>query len=111
MGHTGIMNAAVMACGVVDDAVRQVADAVLEMSGVLFITADHGNSDCMRDVAGNPHTAHTMNLVPAVIVGAGFEKKQLRAGGALCDVAPTLLELMGLEKPAEMDGMTLTRPH
>lgn len=109
VGHTGDINAAVMACGVVDDAVRQAADAVLEMNGTLFITADHGNCDCMRDEAGNPHTAHTMNLVPAVIVGAGFEQRQLRAGGALCDVAPTLLELMGLEQPAEMDGTTLTK--
>lgn len=107
VGHTGILNAAVMACGIVDDAVRQVMDATLESGGALFVTADHGNSDCMRDEEGNPHTAHTMNPVPAVLVAQGFEKKQLRAGGALCDVAPTLLELMGLEQPVEMDGRSL----
>jgi 2,3-bisphosphoglycerate-independent phosphoglycerate mutase len=107
VGHTGILNAAVMACGIVDDAVRQVSDAVLEAGGALFITSDHGNSDCMRDGEGNPHTAHTMNPVPAVLVAKGFETRQLRAGGALCDVAPTLLQLMGLEKPEEMDGSSL----
>ena len=61
----------------------------------------------MRDEAGNPHTAHTSNPVPAVIVAAGMEGRQLRAGGALCDVAPTLLELLGLAQPAEMDGVSL----
>ncbi len=107
VGHTGILSAAVTAVTVVDDAVRQVAEAVLAQDGILFITADHGNSETMRDEAGNPHTAHTMNLVPAVIVGKGFEGRQLRAGGALCDVAPTLLELLGIEQPAEMDGRSL----
>lgn len=107
VGHTGDLSAAIMACTVVDDAVRQIADAVLKAEGVLFITADHGNSDCMKDDAGNPHTAHTSNPVPAVLVGTGFEKRQLRMGGALCDVAPTLLEIMGLPQPKEMDGVSL----
>lgn len=107
VGHTGDMNAAVMACNVVDDAVRQIANATLEAGGAVFITADHGNSDVMRDAAGNPHTAHTFNPVPAVIVAQGFEQTQLRSGGALCDVAPTLLKLMGLEQPEEMDGTSL----
>jgi 2,3-bisphosphoglycerate-independent phosphoglycerate mutase len=109
VGHTGDLNAAIMACGIVDDAVRQVADAVLTAKGALFVTADHGNADCMRDEAGNPHTAHTSNPVPAVIVADGFEGRQLRAGGALCDVAPTLLELMALEQPAEMEGVSLLK--
>lgn len=109
VGHTGDLSAAVMACNIVDDAVRQVAEAVLSMKGALLVTADHGNADCMRDEAGNPHTAHTSNPVPAVIVAEGFEGRQLRAGGALCDVAPTLLELMTLEQPAEMDGQSLLR--
>ncbi len=109
VGHTGDLNAAVMACGIVDDAVRQVAEAVLAAGGALFVTADHGNADCMRDEAGNPHTAHTSNPVPAVLVAAGFEGRQLRSGGALCDVAPTLLELMGLDKSAEMDGESLLK--
>jgi len=109
VGHTGDLSAAVMACGIVDDAVRQVADAVLAAKGALLVTADHGNADCMRDEAGNPHTAHTSNPVPAVIVAEGFEGRQLRSGGALCDVAPTLLELMGLEQPSEMEGQSLLR--
>ena len=107
VGHTGDLSAAAMACTIVDDAVRQVAEATLAAGGALFVTADHGNADCMRDEAGNPHTAHTSNPVPAVIVADGFEGRQLRAGGALCDVAPTLLELMGLDQPAEMDGASL----
>ena len=109
VGHTGDLSAAIMACTIVDDAVRQVAEAVLAAGGALFVTADHGNADCMRDEAGNPHTAHTSNPVPAVIVAQGFEGRQLRAGGALCDVAPTLLELMVLEQPAEMDGESLLK--
>lgn len=109
VGHTGDLSAATMACGIVDDAVRQVADAVLAVQGALFVTADHGNADCMRDEAGNPHTAHTSNPVPAVIVAEGFAGRQLRAGGALCDVAPTLLELLGIEQPREMEGESLLR--
>ncbi|HLO68722.1 MAG TPA: 2,3-bisphosphoglycerate-independent phosphoglycerate mutase [Holophaga sp.] len=107
VGHTGDLNAAAAACAVVDDAIRQIADATLEKGGALLITADHGNCECMRDEKGNPHTAHTTNPVPAVLVAAGFEAKQLRAGGALSDVAPTLLKLLAMEQPAEMDGTSL----
>ncbi|HNX32710.1 MAG TPA: 2,3-bisphosphoglycerate-independent phosphoglycerate mutase, partial [Holophaga sp.] len=109
VGHTGDLNAAASACAIVDDGIRQIAEAVLAADGALLITADHGNCECMRDEKGNPHTAHTTNPVPAVLVAKGFEGRQLRAGGALCDVAPTLLELMGLAQPAEMEGVTLTR--
>ena len=107
VGHSGLLTAAVQACNVVDEAVRQIAEATLAADGTLLITADHGNTDCMVDEEGNPHTAHTMNLVPCVIVGEGFEGRRLRPGGALCDVAPTLLQLMGLPQPAEMDGRSL----
>ena len=107
VGHTGDLSATAMACAVVDDAIRQIADATLAAGGALLVTADHGNCECMRDEKGNPHTAHTLNPVPAVLVAAGFEATQLRTGGALADVAPTLLKLMGLEQPAEMDGTSL----
>ena len=107
VGHTGDISAATTACEVLDDAIRVISEAVLEQHGALFITADHGNCECMRDEAGNPHTAHTLNPVPAVLVAEGFEARQLRVGGALSDVAPTLLKLMGLGQPAEMDGKAL----
>jgi 2,3-bisphosphoglycerate-independent phosphoglycerate mutase len=92
---------------VVDDAIRQIAGITLAKGGALLVTADHGNCECMRDDKGNPHTTHTLNPVPAVLIAAGFEAIQLRSGGALADVAPTLLKLMGVEKPAEMDGVSL----
>ena len=107
IGHTGDLQAAITACEAVDGAVGRIADATLAMGGALFITADHGNCECMRDESGNPHTAHTLNPVPAVLVAKGFEAHQLRAGGALSDVAPTLLRLFGLEQPAVMDGKSL----
>ena len=107
VGHTGDLSATTAALAVVDDAIRQIAAATLAQGGALFITADHGNCECMRDEKGNPHTAHTTNPVPAVLVAKGFEATQLRAGGALADVAPTLLKLLGLEQPAEMDGVSL----
>jgi 2,3-bisphosphoglycerate-independent phosphoglycerate mutase len=107
VGHTGDLTAAITACEAVDAAVGRIADATLATGGALFITADHGNCECMRDEAGNPHTAHTLNLVPAVLVAEGFAQRQLRAGGALCDVAPTLLKLFALPQPGAMDGKSL----
>jgi 2,3-bisphosphoglycerate-independent phosphoglycerate mutase len=107
VGHTGDLDAAAAACAVVDDAIRQIARATLAKGGALLVTADHGNCECMRDEKGNPHTAHTTNPVPAVLVAQGFEGLQLRASGALADVAPTLLKLMGLPQPEEMDGVSL----
>ena len=91
----------------VDDAIRQIAERTLAQGGALLVTADHGNCECMRDEKGNPHTAHTINPVPAVLVAKGFEALQLRSGGSLADVAPTLLKLMDLSKPEEMDGESL----
>jgi 2,3-bisphosphoglycerate-independent phosphoglycerate mutase len=107
IGHTGDLAAATLACQVVDAAVGRIADATLAMGGALFITADHGNCECMRDEDGNPHTSHTLNPVPAVLVAAGFEARQLHSGGALSDVAPTLLKLFGLPQPEVMDGKSL----
>jgi 2,3-bisphosphoglycerate-independent phosphoglycerate mutase len=107
IGHTGDLAAAITACEAVDAAVGRIADATLAMGGALFITADHGNCECMRDEGGHPHTSHTLNPVPAVLVAAGFETRQLHGGGALNDVAPTLLQLFGLPQPGVMDGKSL----
>ena len=86
---------------------RQV-EKVRELGGTALITADHGNADQMYEPDGEPFTAHTTNPVPFVAVDAGA--KALREGGRLADIAPTMLDLMGLEKPAEMDGKTLIVP-
>lgn len=107
IGHTGDLKAAITACEAVDAAVGRIAEATLAAGGALFITADHGNCECMRDEGGNPHTSHTLNPVPAVLVARGFEARQLHSGGALNDVAPTLLKLFGLPQPEAMDGNSL----
>jgi len=107
VGHTGVFDAAVKAVETVDECVGKVSDAVLKEGGMLFITADHGNADEMLDPGGNVMTAHSLNPVPVVLVGAG-ESVELRKG-KLADIAPTLLELMGLEKPAEMGGSSLIK--
>jgi 2,3-bisphosphoglycerate-independent phosphoglycerate mutase len=107
VGHTGVMDAAVTAVEVVDECIGRIAVAVLERAGALLVTADHGNCETMRDpVTGQPHTAHTLNPVPFLLAHEGTAGP-LRAGGALEDVGPTLLGLLGLPKPAEMTGRDL----
>ena len=106
VGHTGVFEAAVKAVEAVDDCVGQVVDAIREMDGVALITADHGNADRMIDNDGSPFTAHTTNPVPFCVVGYDCE---LREGGRLADIAPTMLQIMGLEQPAEMDGKSLIK--
>jgi 2,3-bisphosphoglycerate-independent phosphoglycerate mutase len=106
VGHTGDLDAAIKACEAVDRGLGQVVDALAQTDGALLIIADHGNCETMVDpVTGGPHTAHTTNLVPVILYG-GPENAKLR-DGRLADVAPTLLELMGLEKPEEMTGESL----
>ncbi|MDM8532238.1 2,3-bisphosphoglycerate-independent phosphoglycerate mutase [Anaerolineales bacterium HSG25] len=109
VGHTGFLDKAIIACETVDDCVRQVVEATVEMGGVALVTADHGNSDQMLDYdTGKPHTAHTTNLVPFVYVGK--EKPSWRfANGQLGNVAPTVLALMGVEQPADMTCESLIR--
>ena len=104
VGHTGVFNAAVKAVETVDTCVGEIVRATAEMGGISMVTADHGNAEKMLDEKGAPHTAHTTNLVPFIVVGAAT---QLRSGGRLADIAPTMLDLMGLECPPEMDGKTL----
>jgi len=106
VGHSGILAAAIEAAQAVDIAIGQVASAVERVGGAMLITADHGNLEMMRDPqTGQPHTAHTVGPVPLVYVGD--RKVALRGGGALRDVAPTLLDLLGLRQPAEMSGQSL----
>jgi 2,3-bisphosphoglycerate-independent phosphoglycerate mutase len=91
----------------VDAGLGKALDAVEKVGGAIIVTADHGNCETMVDpVTGGPHTAHTLNPVPVVLVG-GPEGAALRTGGRLADLAPTVLQLMGLEQPEEMTGESL----
>ncbi len=107
VGHTGVLDAAVKAVETVDTCVGKAVEAVKEMDGVLFICADHGN--CEQEInyeTGEPLTSHTTNPVPFILVNAD-PKYGLREGGKLCDIVPTIIELMGMEKPDEMTGESL----
>ena len=104
VGHTGVFEAAVKAVEAVDSCVGKVVEAVAEMGGATLITADHGNADKMFEADGSPFTAHTTNPVKFCVVG--YDCK-LREGGKLADIAPTMLQIMGLEQPAEMDGTSI----
>ena len=104
VGHTGVFDAAVKAVETVDTCAGRVAEAVLERNGTLLITADHGNADKMYEPDGSPFTAHTTNLVPFCVVGYPCS---LRESGRLADIAPTMLYIMGLPQPDEMDGRSL----
>ena len=108
VGHTGIIPAAVKAVETVDACVGSLVQAVKDMDGVLFVTADHGNADKMIADDGTPHTAHTTALVPfALADGAGAGLKLNGEQGALCDIAPTLLAALGMESPKEFTGRSL----
>ncbi len=108
VGHTGVYEAALKACKVVDDCLGKVVREILGRGGLAFITADHGNSEEMIDEkTGQPHTAHTMNLVPAILVSEEYRQRKLKESGILADVCPTLLEIMGIEQPPEMNGVSL----
>jgi 2,3-bisphosphoglycerate-independent phosphoglycerate mutase len=108
VGHTGVLEAAVRACEAVDEGLSKLVEAIREKGGIAVITADHGNAEMMIDVGGGPHTAHTTNRVPFIVVTTD-KTLGLREGGVLGDIAPTVLELMGLEKPEAMTGESLIR--
>lgn len=117
VGHTGAMEATVEAIGAVDRSVGRLLEATNRMGGTLIVTADHGNAELMEGPDGLPWTAHTTNPVPLILV-EGEKRKipghgtavELRSGGGLADVAPTLLEILGLEQPSRMTGTSLITP-
>jgi 2,3-bisphosphoglycerate-independent phosphoglycerate mutase len=108
VGHTGMLQPAVNALETIDACMKRIIDAAAAVGATVFITADHGNCETMIDpVTGQPHTAHTTNPIPFIAVGAAVAGRKLRAGGRLADVAPTVLEVMGIAPPPEMDGVSL----
>jgi len=108
VGHTGIMQAAVEAVETVDTCVGKVIEAIRKCGGMAIITADHGNAEMMlSEDKKNPHTAHTTNPVPFILVADGLKGVSLRSDGRLCDIAPTMLKLMSVDKPVEMTGKTM----
>ena len=107
VGHTGIMSAAVKACETVDRCLGKILQALKRLSGVAIVTADHGNAEKMMDENNTPYTAHTHNPVPLILVDDSRKSVTLRQEGILGDIAPTLLDIMGIEKPVEMTGNSL----
>jgi 2,3-bisphosphoglycerate-independent phosphoglycerate mutase len=108
VGHTGVLDAAIQAVETVDAGVGRIVEAARARGGAVFVTADHGNCELMRDPAtGQPHTAHTLNPVPLLYVNEADRGARLRGGGRICDVAPTMLEVLGLAQPKEMTGRSL----
>ena len=109
VGHTGVIEAATKACHVVDECVGKIAAACKKHNIIMLLTADHGNSEMMVDeTTGKPHTAHTTNMVPFVLINAPADV-ELKQEGALCNIAPTVLQLMGIKKPAEMTADSLIK--
>jgi len=104
VGHTGVIPAAVRAVETVDGCLAEVVDAVHDGGGACVVTADHGNCDHMLEPDGSPNTAHSLNPVPFLVT---VEGSSLREGGVLADVAPTVLQMLGIEQPAAMTGSSL----
>ncbi|MBC8107710.1 MAG: phosphoglyceromutase [Anaerolineae bacterium] len=108
VGHTGVLGAAVKAVEIVDDCVGRILTAIQKHNGTAIVTADHGNCEQMIDpTTGGPHTAHTVYPVELFVVDDRLKGKRLRSGGRLADVAPTALQMMDIERPAEMTGTSL----
>ena len=106
VGHSGVLSASTKACEVIDGQIGMLKNLILEQDGIMIITADHGNIEDMIDEFGNPHTSHTNNPVPFILVGNVVKNAKLK-NGRLCDVAPTILNLMNINVPAEMTGNNL----
>jgi 2,3-bisphosphoglycerate-independent phosphoglycerate mutase len=111
VGHTGKLQPAVSAIDTIDQCIGRVIEAAGKAKATVFITADHGNCETMVDAkTGQPHTAHTTNPVPLIAAGDDLVGRKLAKGGRLADVAPTILDYLGIEKPREMDGRSLLEP-
>ncbi len=111
VGHTGFFDATVKALEAVDECVGKIVDNVQQRGGTVIITADHGNAECMIDKeTHSPLTSHSTNKVPFVLVDDFYKGRSLRGGGALCDIAPTILDILNIEIPKEMTGKTLIEP-
>jgi 2,3-bisphosphoglycerate-independent phosphoglycerate mutase len=110
VGHTGSFQAAVKACQAVDECLGKVMHCVLDNGGRMLVTADHGNAEMMLDERGGIQTAHSQNPVPFVWLEADYPAAELRSQGILGDIAPTILDLWGVQKPKEMTGQSLVRP-
>jgi 2,3-bisphosphoglycerate-independent phosphoglycerate mutase len=108
VGHTGVLDAAVTACRTVDTCVDQIVSRILAKQGTVIVTADHGNAEEMVDADGNPHTAHTLNPVRLILVDDNRKNAPLREG-RLADIAPTILDIMGVAQPQEMTGRSLIK--
>jgi 2,3-bisphosphoglycerate-independent phosphoglycerate mutase len=106
VGHTGVLEAAIRACETVDECVGKVVEQVKAQDGVVLVTADHGNAEQMGDEKGNICTSHTLNPVPFILVDEHRKYAKLREG-ILADIAPTILDIMGLKQPEQMTGKTL----
>lgn len=106
VGHTGILSAAIEACSVVDECIGKIMEAIKNKNGCMLIIADHGNCEIMQSDTGQAHTSHTTNPVPCILFDSTNRNINLK-DGRLCDVAPTILELMGITKPKEMTGQSL----
>ena len=112
VGHSGILDATIKAVETIDICLGRLANEVLSRNGTMIITADHGNCEQMFDENGGPHTAHTLNPVPFVLIGNAWKNKggktpPLRSGGGLQDVAPTILNILKIPQPPEMTGKSL----
>ena len=107
VGHTGVFSAAVRAVETVDTCVNRFVSKILEVGGVVLLTADHGNAEKMTFEDGSPCTSHTTNLVPFSVIGDDYIGSKLKENRALCDVAPTMLEILGLRQPEEMTGESI----
>ena len=106
VGHSGVLNSAITACEVIDKEIKQLELEILKIDGTMLITADHGNIEDMVDEGGNPHTSHTLNPVPLILVSNNSSQFYLK-DGALSDIAPTILSLMNIKQPTEMSGKSL----